>query len=256
MKREKLTVAKRKITGKKVKQLRRDGILPANIYGKDFKSVSVQVPLKDFEKVYKEAGETGVVDLELDTKTIPVLIHNVDTDYLNNPLHAEFYKVNLSEKVKTMVPVLVIGEPKAVADNTGLLMNITTEVEVEALPTDLPENIEINVESLANVGDHITVGDVKAPAGVTIITDPGQVIVKIDELVSKEAQEQAEAEAAAAQEAKAEAGEEAKPEGEAEGAVPTEGEQEKPSSTEASKGKEEKSGSSSGGKEKPQAENK
>lgn len=238
MKREKLAVTKRKITGKKVKQLRRDGILPANIYGKDFKSVSVQVPLKDFEKVYKEAGETGVVDIDLDTKTIPVLIHSVHEDYLGNLLHADFYKVNLSEKVKTMVPVLVTGEPKAVADNIGLLMNITTEVEVEALPTDLPENIEINVENLANVGDQITVADVKAPQGVTIITDPGQVIVKIDELVSKEAQEQASEEAAAAEEAKTEAGEEAKPEGEA----PTEGEKTKEETTEK--------------KEEPQAESK
>ncbi len=219
MKREKLTVTKRKITGKKVKQLRRDGILPANIYGKDFKSVSVQVPLKDFEKVYKEAGETGVVDIEIESKTIPVLIHSVAEDYLGNLLHADFYKVNLSEKVKTMVPVLVVGEPKVVADNTGLLMNITTEIEVEALPTDLPENIEINVEGLANVGDQVTVADVKAPTGVKIITDPGQVIVKIDELVSKEAQEQASEEAAAAEEAKAEAGEEAAP---AEGEKPKE----------------------------------
>ncbi len=239
MKREKLTVTKRKITGKKVKQLRRDGILPANIYGKDFKSVSVQVPLKDFEKVYKEAGETGVVDIDLDTKTIPVLIHSVHEDYLGNLLHADFYKVNLSEKVKTMVPVLVIGEPKAVADNIGLLMNITTEVEVEALPTDLPENIEINVEGLANVGDQVTVADIKAPTGITIITDPGQVIVKIDELVSKEAQEQASEEAAAAEEAKIEAGEEAKPEGEAQAEgekteVPSEEKKEQPKPEEKS----------------------
>lgn len=244
MKREKLTVTKRKITGKKVKQLRRDGILPANIYGKDFKSVSVQVPIKDFEKIYKEAGETGVVDIEIESKTIPVLIHSVHEDYLGNLLHADFYKVNLSEKVKTMVPVLVTGEPKAVTDNTGLLMNITTEVEVEALPTDLPENIEINVGSLENVGDQITVADVKAPAGVTIITDPGQLIVKIDELVSKEAQEQAEAEAAAAEEAKAETGEETKPEGE----TPSEGEKKEPSSAKAPEGEEKK--------EEPQAENK
>ena len=239
MKREKLTVTKRKITGKKVKQLRRDGILPANVYGKDFKSVSVQVPLKDFEKVYKDAGETGVVDLDLEGKAIPVLIHNVDTDYLSNVLHAEFYKVNLSEKVKTMVPVLVTGEPKAVADNTGLLMNITTEVEVEALPTDLPENLEINVEGLANVGDQITVGDVKAPEGVTIITDPGQVIVKIDELVSKEAQEQAAEEEAAAEAASTEG---------TEGEAPAEGEKQAEGGE-----KKEESGEK---KEEPQAESK
>ena len=239
MKREDLKVEKRKITGKKVKNLRRDGILPANIYGKDFKSISVQVPFKDFDKVYKVAGETGVVDIAIDSKTIPVLIHNVDKDYLGNPLHAEFYKVNLSEKVKTMVPLEIVGEPKAVSEKIGLLMNITNEVEVEALPTELPENIEINVENLANVGDHITVADIKATAGVTIITDPGQVIVKIDELVSKEAQEQAAAEAAAAEEANAESAEgeaAAEEEAPAEGEKPKEEGQKEPSSAKASEG--------------------
>jgi len=239
MKRENLKVEKRKITGKKVKNLRRDGILPANIYGKNFKSISVQVALSDFEKVYKEAGETGVVDIALDSQTIPVLIHNVDTDYLKNPLHAEFYKVNLSEKVKTMVPLLVVGEPKAVVDRVGLLMNITNEVEVEALPTDLPENIEVNVEPLAAIDEQITIADLKVPTGITILADPNQIVVKIGELVSKEAQEQAAAEAAAAEEAKVEAGEEgAVP---AEGETPAEGEKKEPSSTKAleSEGKKE-----------------
>lgn len=228
MKRENLKVEKRKITGKKVKNLRKEGILPGNIYGKDFKSISVQVPLKEFEKVYKEVGETGLVDIVLDSKTIPVLIHNVDADYLNNILHAEFYKVNLAEKVKTMVPLLIIGEPKAVVDRIGLLMNITNEIEVEALPTELPENIEVNVESLTNIDDQISIGDLKVPSGVDILSDPNQVIVKIDELVSKEAQEQAAEEAAAAEEAKAEeaGGEEAK-EGEEGEKTPSEGEEPK-----------------------------
>ena len=209
MKREKLTVEKRKITGKKVKNLRREGILPANIYGKDFKSVSVQVPLKDFEKVFGQAGETGVIDIALSSQTIPVLIHNIHQDYLGNFLHADFYKVNLSEKVKTMVPIEIAGEPKAVTDKIGLLMQILNEVEVEALPTELPEKIEVNVENLANIDDQITVGDLKVSGGVTLLSDPNQVIVKIDELVSKEAEELAAEEAAAAEEAKAEAAAEA-----------------------------------------------
>lgn len=243
MKRENLKVEKRKILGKKVKQLRREGILPANVYGKDFKSISVQVALKDFEKVYKEAGETGVVDLQVDSQSIPVLIHHVDKDYLNNPLHAEFYKVNLTEKVKTMVPLEIIGEPKAVVDKVGLLMNITNEVEVEALPTELPENIEVNVENLASVDDQIAISDLKVPTGVQILTDPNQVVVKIGELVSKEAQEQAAEEAAAAEaasEGTAEGaeGETAKTEGEA----PSEGEKKE----EASEDKKEESPKSEG----------
>ena len=204
MKREKVSVEKRKILGKKVKKLRREGILPANVYGKDMKSLAVQLPQKDFEKVFKKAGETGLVDVIVDSQTIPVLIHNVQTDYLENYLHADFFKVNLKEKVKTMVPILITGEPKAVVDKVGLLMNILSEVEVEALPEELPENIGVNVENLATVDEQITVGDLKTPKGVVILTDPSQVIVKIGALVSKEAEELAAQEAAQAEEAKVE----------------------------------------------------
>ncbi len=206
MRREKIAVEKRKVLGKKVKKLRQEGILPANIYGKDIKSIAVQTSLKEFTKVFKEAGETGLIDLELDKKLVPVLIHNVQTTYLGEPLHADFYQVNLKEKVKTMVPAITIGEPKAVTDKIGLLMQVLSEIEVEALPEELPENIEVNVESLAAVDEQITVGNIKTPNGVTILTDPSQVIVKIGELVSKEAKEQATAEAVAVEEAKAETG--------------------------------------------------
>lgn len=204
MKRENLKVEKRKTLGKKVKNLRREGILPANIYGKDIKSLAVQLGQKDFDKVFKVAGETGLVDVMVDSQTIPALIHNVQTDYLGNYLHADFFKVNLSEKVKTMVPISILGEPKAVLDKVGLLMNIMSEIEVEALPEALPEHIEVNVENLALVDEQITVGDIKAPQGVTVLTDPNQVIVKIGALVSKEAEELVAQEAAAAEEAKAE----------------------------------------------------
>lgn len=226
MKRYKLAVEKRKILGKQIKKLRREGILPGNIFGKNIKSTSVQVPLKEFNPVYKEAGSTGLVDLELDGKIIPVLIQDLQTDYKNNVLHANFYQVNLKEKVKSAIPLEIVGEPKAVTEKAGLLMNILSEVEVEALPEDLPEHIEVNVEHLAAVDDQITVADLKVPAGVEVLTDATQVVSKIDELVSKEAQELAAEEAAAAEAAKAEAGAVEGAEGEvapAEGAV--EGEQ-------------------------------
>jgi large subunit ribosomal protein L25 len=207
MKREKLKVEKRKILGKKVHKLRKEGILPANMYGKDIKSTAVQVTTKDFIEVYKQTGETGLVDIELDGTITPVLVQNVYRDFRGIYLHADFFKVNLKEKVKANIPLEFVGEPKAVTEKIGILMHILSEVEVEALPADLPEKIEVNVEQLATIGEHILVSDLKVSADVIILTDAGQTVAKIDELVSKEAQEQAAAEEAAAAEAKAEGAE-------------------------------------------------
>lgn len=217
MKRFKLAVAERKIVGKKIKKLRKDNILPANIYGKGVKSLAVQVPYKDFEKVYKEAGETGIVDVAVDGEIRPSLIHNIHQDYYNHKiLHVDFFQVNLKEKIKTTVKLVTVGEAKAVTEKIGLLEQPIYEVEIEALPTDLPENIEVNVEALAEIGAQITVGEIKTPAGVTVLTDPSQVVAKIGSLISKEAAEQAAAEQAAAEAAKT-------AETPATGAAPTEG---------------------------------
>jgi len=154
-------------------------------------------------------------------------------------LHADFFQVNLKEKVKANVPLEFVGEPKAVTEKTGILMEITNEVEVEALPTELPEKIEVNVEHLAQIDDQIAVSDLKVPQGVTILSDLNQVVAKIEELVSKEALEQAAEEAAAAEAAKAEAGEAT---GEAAEGAGTEGESatEEQTSTEEKSAEEEK----------------
>lgn len=223
MKRYKLTAEPRKITGKKIKKLRREGILPANVYGKDIKSQSLQLPMADFLKVFEEAGETGVVDLEVGKDVIPVLIHNLHKDYRNMPLHADFFKVNLKEKVKAMIPIELTGEPIAVTEKIGLLEKITNEIEVEALPTELPEKFELNVTALRNIDDQITVDMVTKPDGVEIVSDPNLVVVKIGELVSKETQEQIAEEAAAAEAAATEGAEsEASAEGEASSEAGTE----------------------------------
>jgi len=219
MRKHKLKVEKRTVLGKKVKKLRKEGILPANIYGKDIKSIAVQVPYKEFEKVFKIAGETGLVDVEIDGQVKPSLVHNVQINhYKNTILHADFYQVDLKQKVATMVPLEVIGTAKAVSDKIGLLEEPISEIEVEALPGDLPEKIQVNVENLAAVNEQITVADLKAPQNVTILTDKDHVVAKIGELVSKEAQAQAVAEAQAAEAAKATTAEAAAPT--AEGAKP------------------------------------
>lgn len=192
MKHPQLVAEKRTVLGKKVKQLRRDGLLPANVYGKELSSVAIQLPLKAFDIVFKEVGETGLVDLEVNGEKRPVLIKNLQLAYpLRTPLHVDFFQVNLKEKVKTMVPLVIIGEAKAVTDNIGLMLQTLSEVEVEALPEALPENIEVDVTHLAALEEQITVENLKKPEGVEILSDPAQTIVKIAELVVEEPEEPA-----------------------------------------------------------------
>ena len=187
MKNPQLTAEKRTVLGKQVKKLRREGILPANIYGKELSSVAVQVKYSDFEPVFKEVGETGLVDIVLDGEKRPVLIKNLQMNYRTyTPLHVDFYQVNLKEKVKSMVPVVIVGEPKAVSEKLGVLLTPLSELEVEALPAELPDNIEVDVAKLANLDEQITVGDLKAPNGVTILTEAEQVIARIGEMMKEE----------------------------------------------------------------------
>ena len=187
MKHPVLEATKREILGKKVKKLRREGILPANVYGKDLASTAVQVEMKAFSDVFEQVGETGLIDLQLDGKTRPVLVKNPQLAYpLRTFLHVDLFQVNLKEKVKTMVPVVLTGEPLAVTEKLGILLQTQNEVEIEALPEALPENIEVDVAHLAQVDDQVLVSDLKAPEGVEILTDAGQTVAKIGELVVEE----------------------------------------------------------------------
>lgn len=225
MKHPLLVAEERTILGKKVKKLRREGLLPVNVYGKGVPSTSLQVKLHEFQDVYKQVGETSLLDLKYGDVTKPVLIKSLQLDYKTfTPLHVDFYQVNLKEKIKTMVPVVLAGEAQAVKDNAGVLLQQLSDVEIEALPEGLPENIEVSVENLAAVGDQITVGDLKAPEGVVILTDPGQLIAKIGELTVAEPEPEEEA----AEEGAAEGGEEAPTEGETAEETPAEGSPEAP----------------------------
>lgn len=210
MKRVELKAEARTISGKQVKKLRREGITPANIYGKSFESVSIQLPIKDFEAIYSKVHETGLVDLTVGKETYPVLIHNVQRNPISHDaIHVDFYKVNLKEKVKTSIPVIAVGEAEAEKQKVGALMQSLNEVEVEALPTELPENIEVSIEHLKEIDDHILVSDLKVPSGVEILTAPETTVFRITELISQEAEElEAEEEAAAAEAAEEAAGDE------------------------------------------------
>jgi len=178
---------KRMTTGRKVKNLRKDGILPATVYGRTINPLSVEIKTDEFIYIFKQSGETGLISLMVDGETHPVLIKNVQFDPVSDiPLHVEFHQVNLKEKIRAHVPVDIIGESQSIKEKTGTLLQLLSEIEVEALPTDLPEHIQIDISGLANVNDHLLVRELTIPDNVILITDPDIMVVKIGELVAPE----------------------------------------------------------------------
>lgn len=183
-----LKAEKRKIVGRKVKILRKEGILPANVYGKKVKSESVQVKLSEFEKVFKAVGSTGLVELVVDNKKRPVLVHDIQVDPVtDNFLHADFLQVDLKQKVTAFVPVELTGEAPAEKLGLGTVVQHLDEVEVEALPTDLPEKFEVDLSKLEEVDAAIFVKDLGVDTKkVTIQNEPDQMIAKVEPLRKEE----------------------------------------------------------------------
>lgn len=212
-----LKAQERTVLGKKVKALRREGLLPGHVFGNKVETEHVAVKEADFLKVFRQAGESGLVDLRIgEEKVRPVLIRDVQIDpFKGDLLHVDFYQVNLKEKVAVMVPVVLTGEePEIVHTGEAVVIQPMNEVEVEALPAELPEKIEVDITPLKAIDDTIFVSQLSVPEGVTVLADPEAVVAKLDSAVTEEMQELLEeqaAEAAAATEA-------------AEGEVPTEGE--------------------------------
>jgi large subunit ribosomal protein L25 len=160
--------------------MRREGKIPANIYGPNFKSVSITVESKDFNKAYKVAEETGVVYIKLDQQEIPVLIKNVQMHPVRHLiLHVDFRKVDLKQKIETQVPIKVVGESPAVKDKGGVLLTQTNDVTVEALPQDIPHEVQIDVSKLAEIGSEIKVADLPKNAKYEIKDEAEKVLVSI-----------------------------------------------------------------------------
>jgi large subunit ribosomal protein L25 len=187
-KREKLIAQKRELMGHKAKKLRREGILPANLFGKKIKSQSLQVNLKEFLKVFEKTGETGLIDLVIDDKeTRPVLVGNVQIEPVSDqPLHVDFHQVNLEEKVTVAVPIHLVGEAPAVVRDEGVLVQPLAEVEVEALPTDLPDHLEADISSLDKIDAAVRVADLKVPKGVAVKTAQEEVVAIINPKAKEE----------------------------------------------------------------------
>ena len=164
------------------KNLRRVGTVPAVIYGGKAQNISVQCSMKEFHNVYVKAGENTLVDVSLDGKNIPCLIHAVSFDPVTDKEeHVDFYAVDMTKKVTTRVPVRLEGESPAVKTEGGVLVTVHGDIEVTCLPSDIPSSFIVNIGSLQNFRDTITVAALVVPKGVTIKSPKDLVIVTVQE---------------------------------------------------------------------------
>ena len=177
----KLKAETRSITGRKIKRLRDTGIVPGNLYGKKIKSLSVQVDQKDFDKIYKEVGETGIIHLSLNGNDHPVLISDVQRNVVSDKLlHIDFRQVDLKEKIEAQIPVVLIGESPAEKQSLGTVVLQLNQITVEALPMDLPEKFEVSIENLVEVDQALYVKDIKIDNDVVVKSDLEAIVVKVE----------------------------------------------------------------------------
>ena len=177
----KLTVTLRDLTGRKVKQLRRQGIIPANIFGQGKDSRAIQVSQEELIPVYQEAGQTSVIALTTtDGNSQPVVISEVQIHPITGDIiHVDFLRVDLDQAITAYVPVEFVGESLAVKDG-ALMVTLITEFEVEALPNDMPHAIEVDISPLTEVGMQLTLADIDTSSKFTINADPDTAIVKVE----------------------------------------------------------------------------
>jgi large subunit ribosomal protein L25 len=199
-----LSAKTRKDLGKKVKNLRKVGKIPAILYGPGIKNLPLEIDAKEFEKTLKEAGESSLIKLQVrdedkKNKEFIVLIHEIERDPLIlKPIHIDFYQPKLKEEVEALVPLIFEGESKAVKELGGTLVKNISEVKVKALPLNLPKEIRVSIEKLKTFEDEIFISDLKLPEGVKILKDPKEIVAfaappeKVEEELAKPVEEKVE----------------------------------------------------------------
>jgi len=185
-----LKVKKRIVFGKHNKLLRKEGFIPAVVYGKKTPSYSLQVDSQSFKDVYKKAGDTDIIDLiiedEKKEQKKSVLIYDVSNHFLNGlPIHIDFYEVEMDKLITAHVPITFIGEAPAVKLG-GVLVKPTQEIEVEALPMDLPHEINVDISMLTDFDQTLYVKDISFPPKVKVLIDEDTPVVTINAPITEE----------------------------------------------------------------------
>lgn len=214
MSRPSLSAQPREIAGRAVKRLRREGLLPAVVYGQARESQLIQLDAHEFELLRRHAGRNALVDLTLDGgRPQPVLVQGIqEHPVTRHPLHVDFLVVNMREERTVDVPIVMVGESDAVDRQGGVLLHLRDTVQVRALPDALPAGLELDITPLDSFDVVLHASDIRLPSGVTLVTDAAEPVARVqaprveEEPVVAEAEEEvaegvAEAEEAAEGEA-------------------------------------------------------
>jgi large subunit ribosomal protein L25 len=181
--------------------------MPAVLYGKGLDNKNLKVKKVDFEKSFRTAGESNLIDLDFGSGPVKVLVKDVQHDVMKNFLtHADFYQVNMKEKITTEIPLHFIGEAKAIKELGGTLIKDMDSLEVECLPSDLVDHIDVDISVLNTYDDAIRVSDLKLPKGIALVHHTNEMIAAVKEPKVEEEPVAAEAAAAPAAGAPAAAG--------------------------------------------------
>lgn len=218
-----LSLKERKLKGKAVNRLRKEGLIPAIVYGRGTSPVSVSVEYNPFVKVYRKAGESSLVDLAIEGHdSVKALIQDIAIDPMTDRLiHVDFRQVSMKEKLKAKIPVVFSGESRAMKELGGILVKSLAEIEVECLPQYLVHEIVVDLSPIKEFGEAIRVGSIAVPEGMVFLAGPNEVIATVtpprseEELKALEDKVEENVEAVEVAKAKKETEEEAASEGEA-----------------------------------------
>jgi large subunit ribosomal protein L25 len=175
----KATLRETKIDPKKI---RCQGFVPAIVYGHNIKNLPIKVLLKDFQKVFKQAGESTLIMLKIDNEAPRrVLIHDVQTHPLKGTIeHVDFYQVKADEKITVEIELRFVGTPTAVREKTGILVTPLNKLKVECLPGDLIHEIEVDLSHLKDVHEMIRVKDLKIPPKIKVLNNADEIVALIE----------------------------------------------------------------------------
>ncbi|MGD0794847.1 MAG: 50S ribosomal protein L25 [Dehalococcoidales bacterium] len=216
----KINAARREVLGKKVKQLRRQGLTPAHLFGHELESQALQCNTADLLKMLVRAGTTRLVSLKVegDKELKSVFVREIQRDVLSRQLlHVDFYQVRKGEKMQMDIPIVLVGEAPAMRGKGRLLSRGISELKIECLPDKVPPQIEVDISVLQELEQGLYVKDIILDPEITVHADPQQLVVKVTEVIIKVEEEKpvaAEAEVPAEGEVEAEEGA-AKPSAEA-----------------------------------------
>jgi len=197
----KLSAKIRRETGRKINAIKNAGKIPAVVYGPGVKNVLIEIDYKEFQKVFKEAGESSLISLrvEEEKEERPVLVHEIQKDSVSDSIiHIDFFQASLKEEVEANVPLVFEGVSLAVKDLGGTLVKHFSELEVKALPQNLPHEIKISIDELKTFEDHILVKDLILPEKVKVIAKADEIVVsvsrpaKVEEELAKPVEEKVE----------------------------------------------------------------